>query len=590
MQYDIQLSIEEAIAYLCRPDVGNFYAYAVNTLERVYTKAIPTFCVGPMGSRYVMMINPDFAEKQPFDRLTMIIEHELLHILLRHPTRGYDLWHLCETDEDRRYFFLAKPIAVDAAVNELVRQKHSDDVMVPKNVPKELEEYLFPAVLAERYELPRDQSFDVYLGLLMQKFRALVPDPEKIIDEVVKRIKKEIEAGGGVKVGSILDGVLQGMKDQQGDSNDDEQAEGESKAENKDANGEAASAQGAGDANDGDTEGDASDGGAEGPGDAGSSSTRSGNRDGSSDSPSQSSDGDPSSGRGDGCGDGDGDGDALPAPGSRGPKLSKFETMLVNDLVHSILEHLSEYLEDVSDPAQARHLDEHGKSVIRSAMNTVKKTRGNVPGHIAELIEAFLRKPTVSWTELLHALVVNAQKSKPKRGMKRISKTRAALSKWFEKTRGVKNRSPLFPGTERDKKFTLYYVVDTSGSMSTADMAAGLSELKHVQKASSDMEIYVLYVDCSVSKVYRIGPNDELDTEMTGRGGTEFEVAFSYIHNNARQCDLVIYVTDGYAPQPSTKLACSTVWLITAGGKPIMPNMPGHITLQMRDYGVGETL
>jgi predicted metal-dependent peptidase len=103
------------------------------------------------------------------------------------------------------------------------------------------------------------------------------------------------------------------------------------------------------------------------------------------------------------------------------------------------------------------------------------------------------------------------------------------------------------------------------------------------------MEIHVLYVDAGVGKHYTVGPYDELDYGIVGRGGTDFEVAFAYVADHGGHIDLMVYVTDGFAPRPTTKLPCQTIWLLTANGQSNMHDQPGHTVLQMRDYSVGES-
>lgn len=267
------------------------------------------------------------------------------------------------------------------------------------------------------------------------------------------------------------------------------------------------------------------------------------------------------------------------------------EEKLAQQMAESMKTHLSELLTDHVDPAKPEHLHTNGVTTVRNAARSYKKSHGSLPGGVAELVEAFLEPPVVGWNELFAALVAQSLVSKPVRGMRRVSKMRAALSLFMGRKIAAYRRLPLFPGTTRDMKFRIYFVIDTSGSMTVKDMNLGLSELQRVLKSGVDLEIIVLYVDTEVAKAYTIGPDDQIDPELVGRGGTDFETAFAYIAErmqNGVSCDLVAYVTDGYANKPSTKLPVTTVWIITAGGKPIMRNEPGHITLEAKNYPAGE--
>ena len=253
---------------------------------------------------------------------------------------------------------------------------------------------------------------------------------------------------------------------------------------------------------------------------------------------------------------------------------------------NAILEHLFEYLEDMSDPATGDHLNAQGRAIVRGARDKYTASgRGTLPSYLGQLIDVFLRPPTVSWKELFRALIMNALKVVPMFGYKRVSKLRAAIARQFKrKGYTLARRIPLFPGTELDDKFTIIYVMDTSGSMGYDDLAAGFAEIQHIQKSANELEIYVLHVDAAVAKAQKMGPYDVLDSEAAGRGGTDFETAFAYIKENYQHVDLVVYATDGYAPAPTTQLACPTVWLLTPSGHDPIGTRAGHYVLRMQDY------
>ena len=514
---DLNIKIEEALTYLCRPSSANFYAFTISPLKRIYCHATPTFSVGPEGSRYVLRINPTFAGQQPFDRTVMILEHEVLHIVLRHISRGLALFQLCESPTAQHYFMMIKPIAADLAVNAILRKNHPHEVLCPPD-----RKDLGWAILSEDYDLPDNQAFEEYFLLLLDQAKKQVPDPEKVIHEVVQSLREEIEAAGGISPGSLLDQI--------GAKLDEKMEDGEGSAE-------------------------------------------------------------------------DGEGSAEDGEGSSG----SFRDNVKQHLKQAILEHLHEYIDDVTDPAHGHHLDAHGRSVLRNGVKSYKSTgRGTLPSGMSELIARFLAPPTVAWTDLLNAYCVNAQQSKPLRGFTHISKNRAAMQRFYEnldvnsaeteehaeqlrRMVAIGQRIPLFPGSMRDKRFEIYFVVDTSGSMSHDMLALALSELKHVQAATDDMVIHVLYVDAGVGKEYVLESGGEIDFELVGRGGTNFETAFAHIKETATQCDMVVYVTDGIAPKPTTQLECATLWLITPGGHHIMDGVAGHITLEMQDVAASDS-
>lgn len=263
------------------------------------------------------------------------------------------------------------------------------------------------------------------------------------------------------------------------------------------------------------------------------------------------------------------------------------------ELVHLAVDALRKHLSTCfgsGDESLPNKLESHGRSVVRGAVKS-SKSRGNLPGHLQQIIDEYLRPPAVSWTELLQMLIQRAHMTKRVRGMQRVSKPRAAMQLHLKRssdadTAAQAARLSLFPGASRDPRFTVYFALDTSGSMGIEDLQAALSELRHVQKSSPDMQIYVLYVDTHVCTEYLLRANDDIDWTMVGRGGTDFEPAFAHIKEmlkTGRPADLLIYATDGYAPPPETKLTIQTVWLLTAAGQQVMREA-GHTTLWMKSY------
>lgn len=263
------------------------------------------------------------------------------------------------------------------------------------------------------------------------------------------------------------------------------------------------------------------------------------------------------------------------------------------ELVHIAVDALRKHLATLFNPGDEslpNKLESHGRTAVRSAIKS-SRGRGTMPGYLQQLIDEYLRPPAVAWTELLQMLIQRAHMTKRVRGMQRVSKPRAAMQLHLKRSPHANvaaqaSRLSLFPGASRDPRFTVYFALDTSGSMGVEDLQAALSELRHVQKSSPDMSIYVLYVDTHVCTEYLLGPNDDIDWTMVGRGGTDFEPAFAHIKEmlkTGRPADLLIYATDGYAPPPETKLEIQTVWLLTAAGQQVMREA-GHTTLWMKSY------
>lgn len=192
-QADVRIRIEDALAYLCRANVANFYALTVNSLERVYTKAVPTMGVSVKDSKYVLYVNPEFTQELSFKHVLMVLEHEMLHLVLNHIPRMLEARRAIEGERIQHYFFLSDMICADLAVNSLALENHPKQLFVDAD-----------AVLPEYYGLPRGQSYEWYLGKMIPLLEEIIPDPQRLIKETVDAIQEKIDAAGGMPPDSIL--------------------------------------------------------------------------------------------------------------------------------------------------------------------------------------------------------------------------------------------------------------------------------------------------------------------------------------------------------------------------------------------------
>lgn len=222
----------------------------------------------------------------------------------------------------------------------------------------------------------------------------------------------------------------------------------------------------------------------------------------------------------------------------------------------------------------ADKLRQQAKNTIRDAVNEHTKSRGTLPAGMAQLIAELLKPPVIPWPEVLRNFCVKTRQTKIGRGMSRPNR----------RMYGIPGVLP-FPGRARDRKFTIYFALDTSGSMSAEDCQMGLVELCHLAKADADITIYVMYCDTRIGKLYKVESVDDVDWEVVGRGGTDFNEPFQKIQQLLRTDkagDILVYATDGYAPdpQPENRIPIPVVWLITPDGVEPSPNYGFHIRME----------
>jgi predicted metal-dependent peptidase len=188
------------------------------------------------------------------------------------------------------------------------------------------------------------------------------------------------------------------------------------------------------------------------------------------------------------------------------------------------------------------------RMIIQARERTPAKYWGTIPGEINTLIDILIenRRPKVDWRRTLRIFSSNSRRTYIFSTMHRISK-----------------RYGTRPGIKVKQFQKVAVVIDTSGSVSDDDIAVFFTEIHAMYRSGA--EILVIECDSEVGETYKY--DGRLPTEVSGRGGTEFDPAFAFLRSNRlTHFDGCIYLTDGYAAEPTIKPPCPLLWVITPDG------------------------
>jgi predicted metal-dependent peptidase len=229
------------------------------------------------------------------------------------------------------------------------------------------------------------------------------------------------------------------------------------------------------------------------------------------------------------------------------------------------LQGLADRLQQEAKNVAAKALEEHNRD---------PKNRGTIPAGIEQLLGRFLARPTIPWPTILRTLVLRTRQTKLARGMARPNR------RMF----GIPHVLP-FPGRARDRRFSIYFALDTSGSMGTEELQRGLAELINIVRMESDVALHVIYCDAALQTIYDITSEDEIDLTVKGRGGTDFNPVFQHVQRHLtgdKACDVLVYCTDGYAPapEPENRVPIPVIWLYTPGHAVPCPDYGIHLTME----------
>lgn len=128
----------------------------------------------------------------------------------------------------------------------------------------------------------------------------------------------------------------------------------------------------------------------------------------------------------------------------------------------------------------------------------------------------------------------------------------ARPSRRFPELLGIVPGSASCPG-----KPIIQAVIDTSGSMSDADLCDIAAELRYLRRGR---RIIVVQCDCGIQSVERF--SGRID-RCVGRGGTDFRPVFEPSLLRRTRAELIIVFTDGCGPAPEDQPRVPVIWALT---------------------------
>ena len=189
------------------------------------------------------------------------------------------------------------------------------------------------------------------------------------------------------------------------------------------------------------------------------------------------------------------------------------------------------------------------RMIIQARDRTSIKDHGTIPLGIQSLIKNIVKKrnPQINWKKALKIFSSTSRKTRVYLTMKRVSK-----------------RFGTRPGTKIKRFQKLAVAIDTSGSINIDDFNDFFGEIHSMWRFGA--EIDVLECDAEIQKKYSY--RGRIPEFIHGGGGTSFDPVFEHIKSNRfERYDGCIYLTDGYAPEPTIKPPCKVFWCITKDGE-----------------------
>ena len=183
---------------------------------------------------------------------------------------------------------------------------------------------------------------------------------------------------------------------------------------------------------------------------------------------------------------------------------------------------------------------------MHQALN-LAKAEGKAPGGIEETVRG-AHASTLDWRSLLRRYMTDAVKSD---------------YSWSVPNRRFIDSGLYLPSIRSEGIDAIAVIVDTSGSLPAATLAAFWAELREVADEIRPGRVVMLQVDAAVQDAAEYAP-DELPEEIAvrGRGGTDFRPGFEWLDEQGIRPGVCLYFTDMECSRyPETEPSFPTVWV-----------------------------
>jgi predicted metal-dependent peptidase len=191
------------------------------------------------------------------------------------------------------------------------------------------------------------------------------------------------------------------------------------------------------------------------------------------------------------------------------------------------------------------------EQVVRDQVREAhRKSGGDVPEDVRELVESWLAPPRIPWQQVLRQFVATAGRVGRK-------------NSWQREHRRFQHDTP---GTRKRHRLNLLVAIDVSESTDERPLRESFArELLQIARGR-DSRITVLYAHSRIRRIEQFNSSQVVAEVFPGGGFTDLRPVFEYARTMHPLPAAVIYLTDGYGPAPA-KMEFPTLWVLTEDGQ-----------------------
>lgn len=187
------------------------------------------------------------------------------------------------------------------------------------------------------------------------------------------------------------------------------------------------------------------------------------------------------------------------------------------------------------------------RTMVRDAW---RKSGGEVPGEVRELVAGLLAPSPVPWPQVLRQFVASAGRVGRRATWKR------AHRRFGQQTPGIRKR----------RRLNLLVGVDVSDSTNIRELREAFAgELVQIARGR-ESRLTVLYAGSRIQKIESFRSSEAVAEVYAGGGFTDLRPVFDYARQMQPPPAAVIYLTDGYGEAPE-RMEFPTLWVLTGEGR-----------------------
>lgn len=191
------------------------------------------------------------------------------------------------------------------------------------------------------------------------------------------------------------------------------------------------------------------------------------------------------------------------------------------------------------------------EQVVRQMVQTAwKRSQGELPGELRDLIQQFLKPEVIPWQQILRQFIGSAGRIGKKGTWKR------AHRRFGHDT----------PGVRKQQYLNLVVGIDVSDSTDTQPLRETFArELLSIARGRQ-CRLTVLYAGSRIQKIVRFSGQPQIAEVYRGGGFTDLRPVFAYALKMQPRPAAIIYLTDGFGPAPEQS-DIPTLWVLSPDGR-----------------------